>query len=167
MYEVRKDYYKQEIELGSQKLQKAIEEQKTAAKWSIGANLASILEAQAGVEVIKSAKSQYANNKSLINRNIDDMQTTMMVNFEDSMAQLDSVAAAKNIDINSQSIRGIKERGLRDMGEDFGTMDIQGELQKSALDFQYKMQKTQAESIRNKTLLNSTENILSAAEYLL
>lgn len=152
---------------GVKKIEKSIEEQKTSAKYTIASNIAGIIEAQAGVEAIKASKSQYEANKSLINRNIDTTQTIMMQNFQDSMAQLDAVAAAKNVDINSQSIRGIKERGLMEMGQDFADMTIQGSLQKAALDLQYTMEKSQAESIRNKSLTKGFDNILKAAEYLL
>lgn len=148
-------------------LQKAIEQTKTAAKYSMAASIANIFEAQAGVDAVTNMKTQYNTNKSLINRNIATTQSVMMANLEDNMAQLDAVAAAKNVDINSQAIRFSKEKALIDMGQDFATMDIQGDLQKAALDLQYSMQKSQAKSARNKALSSNLDNLFSMAEYLL
>jgi len=151
----------------NQELVKAVENTKSAAKYSIASSFASMIEAQAGVQMIAASKSQYAANKSLINRNIANTQAVMMENLQDTMSQLDSVSAAKNVDINSQAIRAIKERGLIDMGKDFADMTTQGSLQKSALDLQYSMQMSEAKTIRNKTLGKGLDNIFEMAEFLL
>ena len=148
-------------------LQKAVEQTQEAAKLSITANLASLFEAQMGVENLQATRYQYKANKSLINRNIEVTQSVMMNNLEDSMAQLDSVSAAKNVDINSQALRFTKEKALMDMGKDFATMQVQGDLQKAALDLQFSMQKAEVKNARNKVLTKSIENIIEASKYLL
>lgn len=151
----------------NKKLQQAIEETKTAAKYSIASSVAAIFEAQAGVEAITSMKTQYNASKSLINRNIATTQTVMMQNLEDRMAQLDAVTAAKNVDIRSQAVRFVKEKALMNIGQDFADMEMQGSLQKAALDLQHKMEVTAAKSARSKTLFKSIGKIIESAEYLL
>lgn len=148
-------------------LQKAVAQTQEAAKLSIQSNLASLFEAQMGVENLQATRYQYAANKSLINRNIETTQSVMMNNLEDSMAQLDAVTAAKNVDINSQAIRFTKEKALMNMGQDFADMQIQGDLQKAALDLQFAMQKTEVKNARNKILTKSIDNIIEASKYLL
>lgn len=112
-------------------------------KWSayanIGSSVLNMYNAYQYARDVKKSKVQYENQKKIIDANIANQETLMMENLQENMAQLDVMTAAKNVDLSSEGIQAIKDKGLADMGEDIRTMREQGALNKKALDLDYAM----------------------------
>lgn len=82
-----------------------------ASAAQIGQGIITLANANAGVDAVeRTARMREVN--------LAETEAVMYENMRDAMAQLDMVAAAKNVDLTSSAIVGQKERGLSDMGKD-------------------------------------------------
>lgn len=82
---------------------------------------------------------QYDTKKKLIDANIANQETLMMENLQENMSQLNVITAAQNVDISSEGVQAVKDKGLADMSKDITEMRQQGKLNKMALDLDYIM----------------------------
>lgn len=83
----------------------------------IGQGIITLANANAGVDAVeRTAKMREVN--------LAETEAVMYENMRDAMAQLDMVAAAKNVDLTSSAIVGQKERGLTDLGKDIRSKQL-------------------------------------------
>lgn len=82
---------------------------------------------------------QYESKKKLIDANIANQESSMMENLQENMSQLNVITAAQNVDISSEGVQAMKDKGLSDMSKDITEMRQQGKLNKMALDLDYIM----------------------------
>lgn len=76
--------------------------------------------------------------------NLAQTEAVMYENMRDTMAQLDMVTAAKNVDLSSSAIVGMKERGLRDLGKDVRTRQLAVKFQNAVDKYNAAQQKEAA-----------------------
>lgn len=83
----------------------------------IGQGIVTLANANSGVDAVeRTAKMRETN--------LAQTEAIMYENMRDAMAQLDMVAAAKNVDLTSTAIVGQKERGLTDLGKDIRSRQL-------------------------------------------
>lgn len=92
--------------------------------------------------------------------NLAQTESVMYENMRDSMAQLDMVAAAKNVDLTSTAITGTKERGLRELGKDIRTKELAIKFQNAVDKYNALKQKEAAKAQGN---LQIAQGVLTAA----
>lgn len=92
--------------------------------------------------------------------NLAQTEAVMYENMRDSMAQLDMVAAAKNVDLTSSAVVGIKERGLSDLGKDIRSKQLAIKFQNAVDKYNALKQKEAAKTQGN---LQIAQGIMTAA----
>ena len=92
--------------------------------------------------------------------NLAQTESVMYENMRDSMAQLDMVAAAKNVDLTSSAVVGTKERGLRELGKDIQTKELAMKFQNAVDKYNALKQKEAAKAQGN---LQIAQGVLTAA----
>lgn len=92
--------------------------------------------------------------------NLAQNEAVMYENMRDSMAQLDMVAAAKNVDLTSTAIVGQKERGLRELGKDIRSKELAIKFQNAVDKYNALKQKEAAKTQGN---LQIAQGVLTAA----
>lgn len=92
--------------------------------------------------------------------NLAQTESVMYENMRDSMAQLDMVAAAKNVDLTSTAITGTKERGLRELGKDIRSKELAIKFQNAVDKYNALKQKEAAVAQGN---LQIAQGIMTAA----
>lgn len=92
--------------------------------------------------------------------NLAQTESVMYENMRDSMAQLDMVAAAKNVDLSSTAITGTKERGLRELGKDIRTKELAIKFQNAVDKYNALKQKEAAKTQGN---LQIAQGVMTAA----
>ena len=92
--------------------------------------------------------------------NLEQSESVLYENMRDSMAQLDMVAAAKNVDLTSSAIVGQKERGLSDMGKDVRSRQLAIKFQNAVDKYNAIEQKKAAQAQGN---LQIAQGIMTAA----
>lgn len=92
--------------------------------------------------------------------NLAQNEAIMYENMRDSMAQLDMVAAAKNVDLTSTAIVGQKERGLRELGKDIRSKELAVKFQNAVDKYNALKQKEAAKTQGN---LQIAQGVLTAA----
>lgn len=92
--------------------------------------------------------------------NLAQTEAVMYENMRDSMAQLDMVAAAKNVDLSSTAITGTKERGLRELGKDIRSKELAIKFQNAVDKYNALKQKEAAKTQGN---LQIAQGVLTAA----
>ena len=92
--------------------------------------------------------------------NLAQTESVMYENMRDSMAQLDMVAAAKNVDLTSTAITGTKERGLRELGKDIRSKELAIKFQNAVDKYNALKQKEAAKAQGN---LQIAQGIMTAA----
>jgi hypothetical protein len=112
---------------------------------------------------VEATKGQYETQKKIIDANIDKTESALMENLMSNMADLDSMMAAKNVDLASESIAADKAKGAMDLGKDIADMRTNGALQKAALDLEYKMNVIKAKRQETNAYVNSGLQIAGAA----
>lgn len=123
----------------NEKLKKAQQEQKYSTYSKMAEAFTSMAEAYQYTRDVKSTKKQYETQKKIIDSNIESQESVIMDNFKENMAQVDAMAAGKNVDLSSGALLGTKSQGLMDMGKDFRDAREQANLNKKALDLEYAM----------------------------
>lgn len=128
-------------------LLKKSQNQQNIANWSkIGSAVSDVYNAYQYVKNVKNTKVQYENQKKIIDANIANQETMMMENLQENMAQLNVMTAAQNVDLSSEGIQAVKDKGLADLGKDIRDMREQGALNKKALDLDYALNLKNARS---------------------
>lgn len=155
------------LELSQKVVEKAAAPAEKAAKYLTRAQIATGIEsaAQVGQGIITLANANAgvdAVERTAQMREINLAQTeaVMYENMRDSMAQLDMVAAAKNVDLTSSAIVGQKERGLSDMGKDVRSRQLAIKFQNAVDKYNALKQKEAAKAQGN---LQIAQGVLTAA----
>lgn len=155
------------LELSQKVIEKAAAPAEKAAKYLTRAQVATGIEsaAQIGQGIITLANANAgvdAVERTAQMREINLAQTeaVMYENMRDSMAQLDMVAAAKNVDLTSSAIVGQKERGLSDMGKDIRSKELAIKFQNAVDKYNALKQKEAAKAQGN---LQIAQGVLTAA----
>lgn len=131
-------------EIETAKLERASKLNTISAVAQIGSTIAGGLAMNDYADEVAATKQQYEARKQIIDTNIANSETLIMEKYRESMADLDAIAASKNVDPTSSAIQGIKEQGAIDMGKDFAIRRTNAELQKLALDLDYARSERQA-----------------------
>lgn len=133
-----------------ERLKKAARQNAFSAATRIASTIAGGLEMNDYMDEVKATKEQYEVQKQIIDTNIANSETLLMERYRENMADLDVLAASKNIDPTSSAIQGMKEKGAMDMGKDFAIARTNAELQKLALDLDYaRSNRIAAQNARN------------------
>lgn len=155
------------LELSPEVIKKATTPAEKAAKYLTRAQFATGVDAAAqiaqGVITLSNANAGVdAVERTARMREINLAQTeaVMYENMRDSMAQLDMVAAAKNVDLSSTAITGTKERGLRELGKDIRTKELAIKFQNAVDKYNALKQKEAAKTQGN---LQIAQGVLTAA----
>lgn len=119
----------------------------------IGQGIITLANANAGVDAVeRTAKMREVN--------LAETEAVMYENMRDAMAQLDMVAAAKNVDLTSSAIVGQKERGLRDLGKDIRSRQLAIKFQNAVDKYNAAVQK---EAAVTQGALQIGQGVLTAA----
>ena len=119
----------------------------------IGQGVITLANANAGVDAVERAAQMRETN-------LAQTEAVMYENMRDTMAQLDMVAAAKNVDLTSSAIVGQKERGLSDMGKDIRSKELAIKFQNAVDKYNALKQKEAAKAQGN---LQIAQGVLTAA----
>lgn len=142
-------------------LQKAQAQQNRANQLKMVSAGLQTLDAYNTYKSVKATKVQYDTQKKLLDMNLANTESALESQLRENMSDLDTIAAAKNVDLSSQAITGAKEKAMEDLGKDISQMRRQNDLQKSALDLQYKLNKYQARSNLVSSAVNTGLTIAS------
>lgn len=145
----------------NQYLQKAQEQQAKANTLKMAAASMQTVDAYFNYRSVKNSKAQYETQKKILDTNLANTESALENQLRENMADLDVISAAKNVDLSSQGITASKEKAAEDVGKDISQMRTQNELQKAALDLQYKMNKEQAKSNLVSSVVNTGITIAS------
>ena len=136
------------VQQGTQAYQKYLQRADTLNKIStvakIGSSIMGGLEMNDYLDEVKATKDQYETQKQIIDTNIANSETLLMERYRENVADLEVMAAAKNVDPTSGALQSLKDQGAIDMGKDFAIARTNADLQKQALDLQYAMSVKQA-----------------------
>ena len=136
------------VQQGTQAYQKYLQRADTLNKIStvakIGSSIMGGLEMNDYLDEVKATKDQYETQKQIIDTNIANSETLLMERYRENVADLEVMAAAKNVDPTSGALQSLKDQGAIDMGKDFAIARTNADLQKQALDLQYAMSVSQA-----------------------
>lgn len=119
----------------------------------IGQGIITLANANAGVDAVE----RTAQMREI---NLEQSESVLYENMRDSMAQLDMVAAAKNVDLTSSAIVGQKERGLSDMGKDVRSRQLAIKFQNAVDKYNAAVQK---EAAITQGVLQIGQGVLTAA----
>lgn len=119
----------------------------------IGQGIITLANANAGVDAVE----RTAQMREI---NLAQTEAVMYENMRDAMAQLDMVAAAKNVDLSSSAIVGTKERGLRDLGKDIRSKELAMKFQNAVDKYNAAAQK---EAAITQGALQIGQGVLTAA----
>lgn len=131
-------------ETAQELLRKAELQDKISTASSIGSSLMSMADARQNYLNVKKTKVQYENQKKTIDANVANQEALMMDNYNERMASADALYAAKNVDISSGALTGLKQQGAMEMGKDIRSMHEQANINKLALDLDYAIKRRQA-----------------------
>ena len=147
-------------------LKKSEQQAKISAISGIGQSLVGMANAHQYYKDIKKTKQQYENQKSLIDTNVMKAETAIQDTLTENMAKVDAMAAAQNVDVSSGAIRGIKQQGGIDAGNDIRDMQEQANLNKLALDLDYAMKVKSAKRAESDAIAGGLFNIgMGIAQY--
>lgn len=155
------------LELPQKVVKKAAATTDTAAKYmsraqiatgiasaaQIGQGIITLANANAGVDAVE----RTAQMREI---NLEQSESVLYENMRDSMAQLDMVAAAKNVDLTSSAIVGQKERGLSDIGKDVRSRQLAIKFQNAVDKYNAAVQK---EAAITQGVLQIGQGVLTAA----
>lgn len=98
----------------------------------------------------KTNKKNLEFNKKMTEKQIDqrlmDYETMLNDRMAESFANLDTSAAARNVDLRSQGLASLKTEALSNMGEDIANETTKAKLQKAALNLSTSYQKSALKS---------------------
>ena len=155
------------LELSPEVVQKATAPAEKAAQYLTRAQFATGVESAAqiaqGIITLSNANAgvdAVERTAKMRETNLAQTEAVMYENMRDSMAQLDMVAAAKNVDLTSTAITGTKERGLRELGKDIRSKELAIKFQNAVDKYNALKQKEAAKTQGN---LQIAQGILTAA----
>jgi len=155
------------LELSPEVIKKATTPAEKAAKYLTRAQFATGVESAAqiaqGIITLSNANSgvdAVERTARMREINLAQNEAIMYENMRDAMAQLDMVAAAKNVDLTSTAIVGQKERGLRELGKDIRSKELAVKFQNAVDKYNALKQKEAAKTQGN---LQIAQGILTAA----
>lgn len=137
-------YTKTTTDLENARLARADALNKISTVAQIGSSIMGGLEMNDYLDEVKATKDQYETQKQIIDTNIANSETLLMERYRENVADLEVMAAAKNVDPTSGALQSLKDQGAIDMGKDFAIARTNADLQKQALDLQYAMSVRQA-----------------------
>lgn len=119
----------------------------------IAQGIITLANANAGVDAVeRTAKMREIN--------LEQSEALLYENMRDTIAQLDMISAAKNVDLSSSAIVGQKERGLSDMGKDVRSKQLAVKFQNAVDKYNAIEQKKAAQTQGN---LQIAQGMLTAA----
>lgn len=155
------------MELSQTVVEKATAPAEKAAKYLTRAQIATGIESAAqvaqGIITLSNANAgvdAVERTARMREINLEQSESVLYENMRDSMAQLDMVAAAKNVDLTSSAIVGQKERGLSDMGKDVRSRQLAIKFQNAVDKYNAIEQKKAAQAQGN---LQIAQGIMTAA----
>lgn len=163
-------YYKnlgKQTEQASKYYEKANMANKVAGYTNIAQGAFNLINAYSGRNTVRLTNKQLDMQKDLIDLNITNSESILSAQFKNAIADLQTIYAAKNVDISSQALRSEIVGSGEDMGKDMATTRTQGKLQKLAIDFQKSMNVAQQRRNEQQAWINFGANIASSAMYLI
>ena len=155
------------LELSPEVIKKATTPAEKAANYLTRAQFATGVESAAqiaqGVITLSNANAgvdAVERTARMRETNLAQTEAVMYENMRDSMAQLDMVAAAKNVDLTSSAVVGTKERGLRELGKDIRSKELAIKFQNAVDKYNAAVQKEAAKTQGN---LQIAQGVLTAA----
>ena len=155
------------LELSDEVIKKATTPAEKAAKYLNRAQFATGVESAAqiaqGIITLSNANAgvdAVERTARMRETNLAQTESVMYENMRDSMAQLDMVAAAKNVDLSSTAITGTKERGLRELGKDIRSKELAIKFQNAVDKYNALKQKEAAKTQGN---LQIAQGLMTAA----
>ena len=155
------------LELSQKVVEKAAAPAEKAAKYLTRAQIATGIESAAqvaqGIITLSNANAgvdAVERTARMREINLEQSESVLYENMRDSMAQLDMVAAAKNVDLTSSAIVGQKERGLSDMGKDVRSRQLAIKFQ-NAVDKYNAIEQKKAAQVQGN--LQIAQGIMTAA----
>lgn len=131
-------------ETAQELLRKSELQNKMSTAASIGSSVLGMLDARQNYVNVKKSKAQYETQKKVIDANVANQEALMMDNYNERMASADALYAARNVDISSGALTGIKQQGAMEMGKDIRSLEAQANINKLALDLDYAIKRRQA-----------------------
>lgn len=119
----------------------------------IGQGIATLANANAGVDAVERIAQMRETN-------LAQNEAIMYENMRDTIAQLDAVSAAKNVDLTSSAVVGMKERGMTDLGKDVRTQQLAVKFQ-NAVDKYNAAQQKEAQVTQG--ILQVAQGVMTAA----
>lgn len=119
----------------------------------IGQGIATLANANAGVDAVERIAQMRETN-------LAQNEALMYENMRDTIAQLDAVTAAKNVDLTSSAVVGMKERGMTDLGKDVRTRQLAVKFQ-NAVDKYNAAQQKEAQVTQG--ILQVAQGVMTAA----
>lgn len=142
-------------------LQKAQEQQSRANQFRMVSAGLQALDSYTNFKSVLKSKTQYETQKKVLDTNLANTETALETQLRENIADLDTISAAKNVDLSSQALTSSKEKAMEDISRDISQLRTQNNLQKAALDLQYKMNKYQARSNMVSSAINAGVTIAS------
>lgn len=140
---------------------------KIAAGTQVLSGVSGLIGAYQGRDAVRLTNKQLDIQKTLIDTNIANREAVSNEQFRNSIADLQVLTAAKNVDIRSQAVRSDVVQGGEDLGEDMALARVQGSLQKKAINFQKAMNKAQQYANEKQAWINMGANLMQAATYFI
>lgn len=128
--------------------QKARQQQIAGAITNLGSAAYNIYTAQQGRKNVEFANAQLDVQKTMIDTNVAKTVSSLYNSMRDATSQLQTITAAKNVDIRSQGVESQIVAGGQDLGQDQADLITGSKLQKAAINYQKaanKIQQAQAE----------------------
>lgn len=140
---------------------------KIAAGTDVLSGVSGLVDAYQGRDAVRLTNKQLDVQKTLIDTNIANREAVSNEQFRNSIADLQVLTAAKNVDIRSQAVRSDVVQGGEDLGEDMAMARVQGSLQKKAINFQKAMNKAQQYANEKQAWINLGANLMKSATYFI
>lgn len=163
-------YYKnlgKQTEEASKYYQKANMANKVAAYTNVAQGAINVMNTYDARRSVRLTNKQLDMQKDLIDLNIKNSEALLSAQFKNAIADLQTIYAAKNIDVSSQAIRSEIVGSGEDMGKDMATTRTQGKLQKMAIDFQKSINIANQRRSEQQAWINFGANIASSAMFLI
>lgn len=140
---------------------------KIAAGTQVLSGVSGLINSYQGRDAVRLTNKQLDVQKTLIDTNIANREAVSNEQFRNSIADLQVLTAAKNVDIRSQAVRSDIVQGGEDLGEDMAMARVQGSLQKKAINFQKAMNKAQQYANEKQAWINMGANLMQTATYFI
>ena len=140
---------------------------KIAGYTSIAQGAFNLIDTYNARSSVRLTNKQLDMQKDLIDLNIKNSEAILSAQFKNAIADLQTVYAAKNVDVSSQAVRSQIVGSGEEMGKDMADTRTQGKLQKLAIDFQKTMNNINQRRSEQQAWINFGANIASNAMFLI